>query len=157
SNSSLPACSRQRVPQVRLAFERTGCVRNRGEKLVSPEAIAEYVGRMYGCRPQETVIGLYFDSSTRLIAVHEVSLGGVANAMVAPKVLFGGALTAGATGLVLIHNHPSGQVQPSSQDIQLTDTIAQGCKVLAITFMDHLIVGRGGDFYSFVMHGKMPR
>lgn len=140
---------------VRLALERQSCVRNSMNKLDTPAAIAHYVGRMWGCRPQEYVIGLYFNAQTQLIAVHEVAMGGISSSPVDPKVLFSAALAAGAVALVLVHNHPSGEVQPSKEDLELTQKIADGCKVLTIMFMDHLIVGKGGAYYSFRSHGQL--
>lgn len=87
--------------------------------------------------------------ASKVLGVYEVSKGGMSMVSVDVKVVFIAALKAGASGLILAHNHPSGQLRPSEADKQLTERIRQAGKILDISILDHLIVTSEG-YYSFV-------
>ena len=84
----------------------------------------------------------------RTLGIINLSMGGFAGVVVDSKVIFAAALTACASGLVLAHNHPSGEVQPSHHDIELTKRLVEGGKILDIAVLDHLIISKEG-YYSF--------
>jgi DNA repair protein RadC len=65
------------------------------------------------------------------------------------------ALKAAATGIVLCHNHPSGNLQPSSADIEITKKIESACKFLDIKLLDHIIISPSGGYYSFIDEGLL--
>jgi DNA repair protein RadC len=87
--------------------------------------------------------------ASKVLGVYEVSKGGMSAVTVDVKVVFIAALKAGASGLILAHNHPSGQLRPSEADKQLTERIREAGKILDILILDHLIVTSEG-YYSFV-------
>lgn len=148
-------CSKERIPHVQLALTKKGCLRSSGEKYNTAKAIAGLLEELYGCRPQEHFAGLFFDSQVRILSVMEVSVGGIAMTPVDPKVLFAGALTAGATAMVVAHNHPSGAPEPSQMDKDLTRQVQDGCRLLGIQFLDHVIIARGGAYFSFAENGLL--
>ncbi len=82
-----------------------------------------------------------------------ISEGGIAGTVVDPKKVFKLALKAHACALILIHNHPSGNIQPSEPDIAITKKIVEAGKMLDIAVLDHIIVGLG--YYSFADEGKL--
>lgn len=90
----------------------------------------------------------------RTLGIINLSMGGFAGVVVDSKVIFAAALTACASGLVLAHNHPSGEVQPSHQDIELTKRLVEGGKILDIRVLDHLIISNEG-YYSFSDNGLL--
>jgi DNA repair protein RadC len=71
-----------------------------------------------------------------------------------PKVIFKEALDRRASAIVLCHNHPSGQLRPSEEDIRLTRKLVEGGRLIEIAVQDHLIVTSGG-YYSFADNGMM--
>jgi DNA repair protein RadC len=83
-------------------------------------------------------------------------MGGLNFAAVDPKMLFAGLLLIGAVSFVLVHNHPSGDLQPSAHDVEMTRQIHAAAKTLAIQMLDHIIVS-GAGHYSFAAAGRMPR
>jgi DNA repair protein RadC len=89
-----------------------------------------------------------------VIGKHQVSSGGMAGTVVDPKIIFKAALDNKAVSIILCHNHPSGNLQPSSQDISLTKNLVAAGKVLEISVLDHLIVSQNG-FFSFADEGMM--
>jgi DNA repair protein RadC len=89
-----------------------------------------------------------------LISESKISEGGVSATVVDPKKVFNFALTAKASAIILCHNHPSGNLEPSKQDIDLTTKIKQAAQLLEIQVLDHIIVA-GKSYYSFADEGLL--
>ncbi len=106
--------------------------------------------------PREVFLALFLDSQNNLIAYENLSTGTTNQATVYPKEVVRLALMTNATGVLLIHNHPSGDHEPSEDDIVLTAAIVQACKVMDIVVKDHLIITEG-SFTSLVADGYMSR
>ncbi len=90
----------------------------------------------------------------RLIKKHKISLGGVHGTVADPKIIFKTALEELASGIIVAHNHPSGNLTPSQQDIDLTRKLKEAGKFLEIQLLDHLIVA-GKKYYSFADEGLL--
>lgn len=90
--------------------------------------------------------------SQKVIAKELVSRGGLSATIVDPKIIFGIALQHQATGVIMVHNHPSGNLKPSQQDIHLTKKLAEAGTLLEIKILDHLIICDSG-FFSFADEG----
>jgi DNA repair protein RadC len=95
---------------------------------------------------------LLTNRANKVLGIFEVSTGGITGTVADPKLIFVAALKSGATGLVLSHNHPSGNLQPSQADIELTKRIKEGGKLLDIQLLDHLIITSEG-YCSFSDEG----
>lgn len=83
-----------------------------------------------------------------------ISKGGLSGTVVDPKIIFKRALEESASGIILAHNHPSGNLEPSQEDIVLTDRISQAGKSLEISVLDHLII-TDSSFFSFADEGLL--
>lgn len=90
--------------------------------------------------------------SQKVLAKELVSKGGLSMTVVDPKVIFSIALQHQATGIIMIHNHPSGNLKPSHNDIHLTKKLSAAGTLLEIKILDHLIISDSG-FYSFADEG----
>lgn len=95
---------------------------------------------------------IYTNRANKVLGVFEVSTGGIAGTVADPKLIFVAALKAGATGLILSHNHPSGNLTPSHADIELTKKIKEGGRLLEIQLLDHIII-TSESYYSFADEG----
>ena len=95
---------------------------------------------------------LYTNKGNRVLGILELSTGGISATVADPKLIFVAALKAGASGIILSHNHPSGNLKPSQRDIDLTRKIKEGGKLLEIQLLDHLIITSEG-YYSFADEG----
>jgi DNA repair protein RadC len=95
---------------------------------------------------------LLTNRANKVLGIFEVSTGGITGTVADPKLIFVAALKSGACGLVLSHNHPSGNLQPSQADIELTKRIKEGGKLLDIQLLDHLIITSEG-YCSFSDEG----
>ena len=94
---------------------------------------------------------LYLASSGKVIERQRVSQGGVQATVVDSKIILKRAIELLAVQIVLVHNHPSGSAEPSRQDIELTERIAEGARLLDMRLLDHVIIARGAH-YSFRGH-----
>ncbi|HEY9047713.1 MAG TPA: JAB domain-containing protein [Ohtaekwangia sp.] len=92
--------------------------------------------------------------ANKVLGIFEVSSGGISGVVVDPKLVFIAALKAGATGILLSHNHPSGNLIPSQPDLDLTRKIKEGCKILELTLLDHIIM-TSETYYSFADEGLL--
>lgn len=97
---------------------------------------------------QEHVVALFLNSQNAITGYKVISSGGQAATTIDMKILFRNALLFGAQGLIMIHNHPSGSDEPSTEDIKVTTRILKTSKILGIKFLDHIILC-GDTFYSF--------
>ena len=103
---------------------------------------------------QEEFWMLLLDRGLRLIDSRRVSIGGVHGTVADPKVIFRKALEAGASCIAVAHNHPSGQLRPSEEDIRLTKKLVEGGRLVDIIVQDHIIIA-GDGYYSFADNGQM--
>lgn len=104
--------------------------------------------------PHEEFWLLLLDRGNRLLDRCRVSSGGMHGTVADPKLIFREALEKRASGVILCHNHPSGQLRPSMEDIQLTKKLVEGGRFLDIAVQDHLIIAATG-YFSFADNGQL--
>jgi DNA repair protein RadC len=97
----------------------------------------------------EKFVGLYFDRRLRLLGSRVLSAGSSSATVVDPLEVFRPAIEMHANGIILVHNHPSGDGQASPEDDAVTRRIAEGCAVLGLVLLDHLVLGRVGSSTSY--------
>lgn len=103
---------------------------------------------------QEIVKAIYLNRGNKVLGIFEVSKGGISGSIVDVRIILSVALKSNASGIILIHNHPSGNLNPSSSDIDLTLKIKEACKLLDYNFLDHLIISKE-NYYSFKDEGSV--
>lgn len=104
--------------------------------------------------PHEEFWVILLNRASNIIGKQRISSGGVSNVAVDAKLVFRPAIEALASSIILVHNHPSGNLNPSQSDLDLTRKLTQAGKTLDISVLDHLIVSAGG-YYSFADNNKM--
>ncbi|WP_242917452.1 JAB domain-containing protein [Pontibacter liquoris] len=97
---------------------------------------------------------LLLNRANRVLGMYEVSTGGVAGTVADPKLIFVAALKACASGIILCHNHPSGNLKPSAADLLLTKKMKQGGELLDIAVLDHIIL-TSESYYSLADEGLL--
>lgn len=97
---------------------------------------------------------LLLNQSNKVLGMYEVSSGGIAGTSVDIRMIFAAAIKANAVSLIIIHNHPSGQVKPSEADMQITRKVKEAGRIMDITLLDHLII-TPETYYSFVDEGAL--
>ncbi|AFY77832.1 DNA repair protein radc [Pleurocapsa sp. PCC 7327] len=115
------------------------------EKVVidSPDAAAAAISLDLMWQQQERFAVILLDVKNRFIGTKVVTIGTATETLVHPREIFREVIKQGATKLIIAHNHPSGNLEPSQEDISLTEQLLQGAQYLRIPLLDHLIVGNG--------------
>ncbi len=123
--------------------------------LNSSNKVFEYFRYMLMYEKQENFIAVYLDSKSKLISYKILFKGTLNTSCVHPREIFKYAFLESAYSIIIIHNHPSGEVNPSDQDIELTNSLFQIGSLIAIPIVDHIIIG-AYKYYSFYenMHKK---
>ena len=112
--------------------------------LSNTKAVLDYLHIAMAHQAREQVHALFLDNSQRLIRAEVTSEGSVASSAIYPREVMRRALELGATGLIIAHNHPSGNLQPSREDIQITRALVEAGRSLEVAVHDHLIIARTG-------------
>lgn len=103
---------------------------------------------------KESIIVLALDSANKIINKHEVSKGTINRSIVSARDIMKSCIMDSAVSFILVHNHPSGNLNPSSEDKVVTNTLKQAGEILGIQMLDHVIVAKTG-FYSFKEEGEL--
>jgi DNA repair protein RadC len=126
------------------------------EPLSNSQAVFARYGRKLMVSRVERFLVVAVDAKNRPRAEREVARGGRTSCQVDPAEVFRVLLAESASGAIFIHNHPSGDPEPSAQDLELTDRLAAAAALLDIRALDHLIIGNG-RYTSLRDAGLWPR
>jgi DNA repair protein RadC len=103
---------------------------------------------------QERFVILYLNKANRALGIYPLSVGGMSGTLVDIRLILSVGLKIAASFMMLAHNHPSGNLQPSKQDIELTNKIKEAGKLIEIILLDHLIISSvERDYYSMANEG----
>lgn len=122
------------------------------QKITSSKAVYEVMQPIIGELPHEEFWVLFLNNSNKILFKTQLSKGGMTGTVVDTRIVFKIALEQNATSIILAHNHPSGKLQPSEADIQITKKIKSAGQQLDIPVLDHIIVTERG-YYSFADEG----
>lgn len=103
---------------------------------------------------QEEVKLLLLNRNNKVLGIHSLAKGGLTSCVVDVRIILSIALKCLATGIILVHNHPSGNLKPSHDDLKVTNQLNDGCKLLNIQLLDHLIITKH-DYFSFADEGLL--
>ncbi|MEW6469081.1 MAG: DNA repair protein RadC [Bacteroidota bacterium] len=142
------------IAALELGRRRKAADKDKEEKIITSRHAYELFKPVFLDLPHEEFWILVLSRSNNVIRKERVSAGGVAGTVVDPKIIFKTALAHLGSGIVLAHNHPSGNLKPSEQDIRLTRNIREAGNLLEISVIDHLIVSNEG-YYSFADEGLL--
>jgi len=104
--------------------------------------------RRFHNKKKEFFIALFLDTQNQVLAKKVISVGTLNSSLIHPRELFEPAIKNLASYIIVAHNHPSGQVRPSDEDMAVTKRLVDVGKILGIAVVDHLVFGQSG-FYSF--------
>ncbi|TGV03370.1 JAB domain-containing protein [Flavivirga rizhaonensis] len=98
---------------------------------------------------------LLLNNSNKVKGIYQLSQGGITGTLVDLRLLFAVVLKTASVAVILSHNHPSGKLEASDADIQLTKKIKKAAQLFDITVLDHLIIVSNGEYYSFADNGML--
>lgn len=153
-----PGVGPGKAARIQAAFELARRIasrrRERGAEFRrSEDVFRNYVLRLRDER-QERFLVILLDSKSRCLGEKTISLGSLNQSVVHPREVFRPAVREAAASVIFVHNHPSGDPEPSREDVQLTERLARTGKLLGIRVMDHVIVGES-NYYSFFDQGLL--
>jgi DNA repair protein RadC len=125
-----------------------------GVALDSPQTVKQYLQLLLGGKTHESFAVLFLDVKNRLIVCEELFRGTLTHASVYPREVVKSALQHNAASIILSHNHPSGNSEPSNADHALTQALQQALSLVDVRVLDHFVVA-GKEVYSFAEHGKL--
>ena len=142
------------VVGIQMVRERT--VFYNGNRLTAPELSAEAVISVIGNPDREYFVALHLNGKNVIQSVSVISQGSLNQSIVHPREVFKAALLSNAASVILSHNHPSGDLTPSQEDIAITRRLKDAGDIMGIKILDHIIVNTDtGDYRSFVQDGLM--
>lgn len=126
-------------------------------RILNPIDAVEVIGKDLCELDREVMCVLHLKANGHPINCHIASIGALSETLAHPRELLKGAILSNASQILLIHNHPSFRLNPSESDVQLTDRMAQVCKLIGISLADHIIVGgENKEYFSFREKGILP-
>lgn len=112
-------------------------------KVTSPSSIANIFLEEMRYLKKEIIKVVFLDTKNGIIGDKDISIGTINTSLVDPREVYTEALEAGAVNIILLHNHPSGDPEPSTDDIEVTKRVYEAGKMIGIELLDHLIIGDG--------------
>ena len=143
------------VLSLRVVKERSGNYDFEDKKISSPSKARDILEEVFELSElaEEVFIIMCLDTKNKVTGLFKVSQGSLNASIVHPREVFKRALMQNANSIILAHNHPSGDVTPSGEDISLTRRLQEAGDILGIEVLDHLIIGAGGRYRSFKEYG----
>jgi DNA repair protein RadC len=133
---------------------RIGQVRNPGRPMISsPADVERLLRRRIANLDRENFVVVLLNTKNEVIETSTVSVGTLGASLVHPREVFKPAVRASAASVILAHNHPSGKVEPSREDREVTKRLGESAGILGIEVLDHVIVGDG--YFSMKEHGML--
>lgn len=105
---------------------------------------AETLSAYLAGEDREHFVVMLLNGKNRIIGINTVSIGSLSSSLAHPREIFKPAILANAAAIILAHNHPSGEVEPSREDMEITKRLRGAAELLGIKLLDHLILGNNG-------------
>ncbi|HAD81249.1 MAG: hypothetical protein A2509_07600 [Candidatus Edwardsbacteria bacterium RIFOXYD12_FULL_50_11] len=112
----------------------------------SPQSVFQYM-KAEAMADREIFWVLHLNTKNKVVKKEMTAMGCIDSCRVVPGIVLRGAVASGVPSIISVHNHPSGEINPSSEDRQLWDTLRDVCKMLGIRVMDNMVIGANG-YYS---------
>ncbi|MGQ9411905.1 RadC family protein [Streptococcus pneumoniae] len=122
--------------------------KKRSERMTGSQQVARKMMIEIGREKQEHLVVLYLDTQNRIIEQRTIFIGTVRRSVAEPREILHYACKNMATSMILVHNHPSGTVEPSDNDLRFTEKLKRCCDDMGMILLDHLIIGQK-DYFSF--------
>jgi DNA repair protein RadC len=151
---NIPGIGKDKAATLLAAFELSRRIQSQSKlfsnkKITSPRDVAEIFIPLLRDEVKEKFIVVCLNTANRIIKQEIISIGNLNSSVVHPREIFKVAIDTSAANIILIHNHPSGNPDPSNEDITITKKIVESGKIMDIPVFDHIIVA-GSTYTSFV-------
>lgn len=123
------------------------------ETVKKPVNAVKLVKELIGEVDREYVVVLNLNTKLEPNSIEICGIGSLSESMIHPREIFKSAVLSSAGGIIMVHTHPSGSVEPSPDDILTTQRIRSAGEILGIPLLDHIIIGDGASYYSLSENG----
>lgn len=150
--------SQSKAIELKCALElgrRSLCAKAKQSVIHSSSDIAKIVSPLLKNKDKEHFMVAHLNTKSMLLSLETVSVGTLNQSTAHAREIFKSAITNSAYGIILIHNHPSTDTEPSEADLETTQKICAAGRIIGIKVLDHIIIG-GDDYFSFADEGIMP-
>lgn len=144
----------KRINIVSIKMVRESSVLYNIRRISEPRDIVDLGKKFLDELDREELIVACLNAKNEVNSINVVSIGSLNNSIVHPREVFKAAILSNAASIVMIHNHPSGDVTPSKEDKEITLRIKESGIILGICLVDHIIIGND-TYYSFKEHGDI--
>lgn len=142
------------VNEIKLSYSRKG----NSEKLVNNSFDAVDIFRQHFNTDEidyrESFFALYLNQAHKVLGIRKISESGISSTIVDVRIILQAALLSNASAIIIAHNHPSGNLKPSAEDIKVTQNIKKASELFNIKLLDHFIL-TSTDFFSFTSEGHL--
>lgn len=143
------------IPEVEVQLVKSSTIHGT-QVLRNSDKVFELFQKRADLMDRECVYMLCLRTDTSMINYSIVSIGSHGCAVIEPCEILRVAILSCASGIILVHTHPSGNIRPSKEDVKVTDRLSRACAICGIRLVDHLILGRGNpEHYSFQRHDNI--
>ncbi|HII4444644.1 JAB domain-containing protein [Clostridium perfringens] len=146
---------KKRINLVSVKLIKEGSILYGKRRVLSPKEAFDLGKKFLVDSDREKMILLCLDSKNQPTAINTVSIGCLNSSIVHPREVFKVAILSNSASIIVYHNHPSGDVKPSKDDINITQRLKESGKILGIDLIDHIIVGSSEMYYSFKEKGNI--
>ena len=140
------------IPKVQISMVKEIYVSNTAYRCSEDVANSEIAEKELRNSDREKFICIHFSINNKIISYEVVSMGSLTSSIVHPREVFKAAILANAASVLFMHNHPSGETEPSIDDIEITKRLCKAGSILGINVLDHLIITTN-DYLSFRQKG----
>jgi len=143
------------VGEVQLSYSKTQEIHT--NKIKSSEDIVAFIREIFPVEQinhREYAYSIFLDRANQILGYFMISAGGISGTIIDPRIVFQSALLANASAIIIFHNHPSGNLNASKADVEITIKISKAGKFLDITLLDHIIITENG-YFSFSDEGRL--
>ena len=126
------------------------------EQLNNAGKVVQVLGEEIKQYDREVIAIINMQTDSKPINMTIASIGELNSALANPRELLKASILSNAAGIVMLHNHPSGNLVPSTKDILITDKLKMVCDLINVELLDHIIVGRGREYFSFQEKNILP-
>jgi len=139
---------------LRIVKEKEG-VYDLDRKITGPKGVVRVLNEVteLNQRSEEVFVMLTLDIKNSITGVFEVSIGSINSSLVTPREVYKRAMLQNASAIIIAHNHPSGSLDLSSKDIDVTKDLVKAGEIIGIEMLDHLVIGNGDNFLSMKGEG----
>lgn len=152
TSSTLTSAEHQLIQNAIAVLERRLC--QHGPALTTPQEVVDYLRLTMTREDREVFTVVFLDTHHRVIATEPLFFGTIDGAHISARVILYRAILLNSTAIIVAHNHPSGETQPSAADQRLTAELAALLRLVDMRLLDHFIIGRGEPF-SFAQAGLL--